>query len=294
MRSALALVRSRRLPLSRDQVMLAMVALNEVFLAIDIYLAHSVSGTIVRNEWIPIVFGPIAGAALLTAGVLAFRNRPLATVIATVVCALSIMVGLLGALFHWQRAILPFGPAGEQVTVGLLVWAPPVVAPLTFALVGVLGFLGVWFEEPIDSGRLRLPGGIHLQLPLSKTRTYRLFIGLGILATLVSSVLDHARTDFANPWLWVPTVTGIFATVVAVALSMTDRPTRADLITYVATMLVLILVGVVGAALHVQADLTSRSLFVPERFIRGAPFLAPLLFANMGTLGLITLLGRDE
>jgi hypothetical protein len=75
---------------------------------------------------------------------------------------------------------------------------------------------------------------------------------------------------------------------------MMPKPTRADLITYVATMLMLILVGAVGAALHIQADLTGRSLFVPERFIRGAPFLAPLLFSNMGVLGLLTLLGAGE
>ena len=35
-----------KLPLSRDQVMLLMMAINEVFLAIDIYLAHNISGTI--------------------------------------------------------------------------------------------------------------------------------------------------------------------------------------------------------------------------------------------------------
>jgi len=294
MRSALALARSRRLPLSRDQLILLMVATNELFRAVDIYLAHSISGGMVPYEWIPIMFGPVASAALLVAGLIAIRNRPSATAVANVVCGLSIVVGLLGAFFHWRRAILPFGPAGEQVTVSLLVWAPPVLAPLMFCLAGVLGFLAAWVEEPSGSGRLRLPGGTSLQAPLTKTRAYQLFVGLGILATLISSVLDHARTNFENPWLWIPTATGIFATFVAVALSTIPKPTRSDLMTYVAAMLVLILVGVVGAALHIQADLTGRSLFVPERFIRGAPFLAPLLFSNMGVLGLTTLLGAGE
>jgi hypothetical protein len=294
MHKALTFFARRRLPLSRDQLMLLMVAANEIFLAIDIYLAHSISGTIVPNEWIPIVFGPIAGTSLLVAGVIAFRYRPLATVIANLVCGVSVVVGLLGSYFHWLRAILPYGPAGEQVSVSLLVWAPPVLAPWTFSLVGVLGLLAAWLEEPADSGRFRLPGGGRLQLPLTKTRAYRLFVGLGILATLISSVLDHARTNFDNPWLWVPTTAGVFATVVAVGLSLVARPTRSDVITYVVTMVVLILVGTVGAVLHVQADLTSRSLFVPERFIRGAPFLAPLLFSNMGVLGLLALLDAHE
>ena len=53
-------------------------------------------------------------------------------------------------------------------------------------------------------------------------------------------------------------------------------------------------VGVVGAVLHVDDNLTTDNLFVTERFIRGAPVLAPLLFANMGTLGLIALLDPSE
>ena len=54
------------------------------------------------------------------------------------------------------------------------------------------------------------------------------------------------------------------------------------------------MVGVVGAGLHILGNLTSQGAVVIERFIRGAPFLAPLLFANVGTLGLIVLLDPTE
>jgi len=289
-----AVRRIRKLPLSRDQLMLLMAAINEVFLGVDIYLAHSISGTIVPKEWIPIIFGPIAGALLLLAGLIALRRRPLATVIATIVFLSSIGVGLLGAYFHLVRAILPSGPAGEQVTINLLVWAPPIVGPLTFALVGVLGMSAAWVEVPPDSGVLALLGGRRIQLPFSKTRAYMFWVGLGTLATVISSVLDHARTNFENPWLWVPTAAGVFGTIVAVTLGTIDRPTRADLISYMAAMLLLIVVGVVGAILHVDANLVAQSTIVPERFIRGAPFLAPLLFCNMGALGFIALLDPAE
>jgi hypothetical protein len=113
---------------------------------------------------------------------------------------------------------------------------------------------------------------------------------MGILATLISSVLDHARTHFSNPWLWIPTVAGILGVLVAVGMGAVDRPTRADVAVYAGTMVALILVGVVGSTLHVLDNLTSMGEIVGERFLRGAPFLAPLLFANMGTLGLIVLL----
>jgi hypothetical protein len=288
------LARVRRLPLSRDQIMLLMAAINEIFLALDIYLAHSISGTIRPNEWIPIIFGPIAGGLLLLAGLVALRWRPLATIIGTLIFLASIVVGLLGAYFHVVRAILPSGPPGQRVTVDLLVWAPPILGPLTFALVGLLGLSAAWVEDPPDSGALLLLGGRRLRLPYSKTRAYFFLVGLGTLATVISSVLDHARTNFENPWLWVPTAAGVFATVVVVALAAVNRPTRADLITYTATMLLLIAVGMLGAALHVGDNLTSRGAFVVERFIRGAPFMAPLLFSNMGALGLIALLDPAE
>jgi hypothetical protein len=284
-------VRRVRIPLSRDQIMLLMAAVNEIFLGVDIYLAHSISGTIVRYEWIPIIFGPIAGVLLLVAGLIALKQRPLATLLATAVLLTSTAVGLLGMYFHLHRATLPDAPAGERLSVTLLAWGPPFLGPLMFALVGLWGISAAWVENPPDSGRLRLFfRGWHLQMPLSKTRAYYLMIGLGILVTTISSVLDHARTGFENHYLWIPTVVGVFATLIAVGLGAVERPSRADLSIYMFAMLLLIMTGLIGAVLHVEDNLTSRGAFVLERFIRGAPFLAPLLFANMGALGLIVML----
>lgn len=283
-----------RLPVTRDQTMLLMAAINELFLGLDIYLAHSISGTIVPNEWIPIVFGPLAGLLLLIAGAIALRNRPLATLLATAVFVVSIGIGLLGAYFHITRAILPTALPGDRVSLDLLVWAPPILGPLTFCLVGLLGLSAAWIEDPPDSGVLHLLGSRRLRMPMSKTRAYLMLVGLGILATLISSVLDHARTGFENPWLWIPTALGTFGTVVAVGLASAQQIRRGDLIVFMLAMLMLMLVGAVGLALHVSVNLTSHGSIVGERFLRGAPFLAPLLYANMGMLGLISLLEPDR
>ena len=287
-------VRRVRIPLSRDQLMLLMMATNLLFLAVDIYLAHMISGTIVPNEWIPIVFGVIGGILLLIAGLIAIKFRTLASIIATLTFAVSIGVGLLGAYFHLVRGILPTAPMGERVSIDLLVWAPPILGPLMFAMVGTLGLSAVWREEPPDSGRLTLWGSTRLQLPYPKTQAYFYIVGMAILATVISSVLDHARTNFSNPWLWIPTIAGIFGTAVAVTLGAINKPTRADLITYFAAMVLLILVGIVGFLLHVNVNLIADGTIVLERFIRGAPFMAPLLFANVGTIGLIALLDPAE
>jgi hypothetical protein len=287
-------VRRLRLPFSRDQFMLLMLATNELLLGLETYIAHLISGTIMPREWIPIIFGPSAGILLLLAGLLALRNRPLAVIIANLVFLASIVVGLLGAYFHLVRAILPSAPIGQEVSVPMLVWAPPILGPLTFALVGLLGISAAWLEDPLDSGTLVITSRWRLRLPYSKTRAYFFIIGMGSLATVISSVLDHARTNFSNPWLWLPTGVGVFASVVSVVLGILDQPRRADLIYYTIAMLLMALVGVTGTILHVQNNLTSEGSVVSERFIRGAPFLAPLLFSDMATLGLLVLLDPRE
>lgn len=292
--TAFPIVKRIRIPVTRDQAMLLMLALNEFLLGLETYLAHSISGTIVTKEWIPIIFGPVAGACLMLAGLVAIRKRTAATIIATLIYLASMVVGLLGMYFHFVRAVLPFAPAGERLSVPLVVWAPPLLGPLTFALVGLMGISAVWMEQPPDSGRLTLLGGRTLHLPFSKTSAFFLMVGLGTLATVTSSVLDHARTNFENPWLWVPTFLGVFGTVVAVVLGFVNKPSRADLLTYVAAMILLILVGLLGVFLHIQHNLAYDNAIVVERFVRGAPFLAPMLFADMGALGLVILLDPNE
>ncbi|MEK7278580.1 MAG: hypothetical protein AAB427_14605, partial [Chloroflexota bacterium] len=235
--------RLRRLPITRDQAMLLMAAVNEIFLGLDTFLAHSISGSIRPYEWIPILFGPTAGVILLLAGLIALRRRPLATVLATLVFTASIVVGGLGAYFHIARAVLPSGPAGQQVVFDLFIWAPPVLGPLAFALVGILGLSAAWIESPPDSGILDMLGGRRWHLPYAKTQAYFYMVSLGTMIALISSALDHARTQFESPWVWAPVSAGVFAVVVAAVMGATDRPTRADLATYTAAMFILILVG---------------------------------------------------
>jgi hypothetical protein len=217
-----------------------------------------------------------------------------ANILGSLVFLSSIIVGLLGSYFHLRRAVLLGAPPGQQISLALLVWAPPVLGPITFALVGILGLSAAWQEDPLFSGRLMLPGGGHLQMPLSKTRAYFFLIGLGALITVISSILDHARSQFANPWVWVPIVVGVFSTTVIILHGIISQPTRSDLITYTAAMGLMILTGMLGSALHINQDIVGLNSIVGERFIRGAPILAPMLFANMGAFGLIILLDPGE
>lgn len=284
-----------RLPLSRDQAILLMAAFNEIMLGVDTYLAHVLNQTIRPREWIPILFGPAAGILLLVAGLLALRRRNLAVGLATAVFLSSMVVGALGAGFHFVRGILPAAPAGQQVTLSLLVWAPPILAPFAFAGVGLLGLSAAWQETEPDSGILNLGGRRRLRLPYSKTQAYFFMVSLGTLVAVVSSAWDHARTGFDNAWLWLPLAVGVFATIVPLgAGAIQGKLNRPELWTYVVAMLLLILTGVVGTYFHVAANLTTEAAIVPERFLRGAPFMSPLLYANMGIIGLLLLLPAEE
>jgi hypothetical protein len=282
------------LPLTRDQLMLLYIATNFIFLALDTYLVHNANQTIRPNEWIPILFSPLAAGLMLVAGIIALRRRFLASTIATLTLMASIVVGLAGAYFHLIRGSLPFAPAGQQVSIELLIWAPPVLGPLMFAVIGVLGISAAWPERPRGSGILILPRQIRLQLPYPKTQAYFYVVGMASLATLISSVLDHARFGLDSPWIWPPVAIGVFGTVAAVMLGALDQPSRADLLTYTAAMVLFILIGVLGAWLHFGANLIAGGTIVQERFLRGAPLLAPMLFSNVGVFGLIVLLEPVE
>jgi hypothetical protein len=183
-------------------------------------------------------------------------------------------------------------PAGERVTLELLIWAPPIFAPLAFALVAVWGISAAWPEDPVDSGILSLPLGIKLQLPYPKSNAYFYIVSMGSLIALVSATLDHARHPWSTQWLWAPVLIGVFAVVVSAGMGMIMKPTRNDVTAYVLSMILLILVGILGAYFHIRADLTSENVIVAERFLRGAPFLSPLLFSNMGFLGLLALIQK--
>ena len=282
-----------RLPQTRDQLMLAMVALNELFLGLEVYLAHGANGTIVADEWLPIYYGVSSGILLILAGLISTRRRTAASVLATATLIGSAAVGFLGVYFHLARAILPSAPAGARLTLNLLVWAPPVLGPLAYALAGLLGISAAWEESPPASGRLVIFGQHAISLPYSKTRAFIFTVGMGTLAALVSSVLDHARAGFAGGWLWYAAAVGVFGTVVPVAFAAMDTPSRVDVAAYAAAMLLLIATGVAGSILHVRADLVFEYTVVIERFLRGAPPLAPLLFSNMGMLGLLALLDSE-
>lgn len=286
-----------KLPIGRDELMLLLVAFNMAAIGIETYLAHLISGSVKPAEAIPVVFGPIAGVVVLIALLVRvlFDRKVLPTLIILSVSAASVVVGTLGAAFHWERGIAPAFFEGSRLRWDWLIHAPPALAPLAFAGIGLMGILAILQETEPGSGRFEFPGVLSVKTPISKTRQLLWLVGLGIAAATISAFVDHARTDFSSFFIWIPVVLGIFGTVVTLLMGMYERHTHSDYFIFFWVMMLMILVGVLGLGFHIDADLPEgpQGGINTERFIRNAPIMAPLLFANMGLLGLITMVGAE-
>lgn len=285
------------LPIPRSDLLLILVAFNEIMVGLESYLAHLISGGIKPMESIPVIFGPTAGVILLIAIYLRLRHNaiPLATLIIIGVAAASIGVGVLGSAFHWQRDLAPTSLPGSRLRWNWLIYGPPALAPLAFAGIGIMTIICALEDTFPETGKLELPGVFKFKTPLKKTNQLFWLVTLGLLAATLSSFMDHGRTDFENIFVWTPVVFGIFGTVVTLLMSLYEKRNNSDYFVFFWTMILMIVVGVLGFGLHVDTNLAEGTgEIVKDRFIRGAPPLAPMLFANMGLLGLITMVGADD
>ena len=152
-------VRKLRIKFTRDQAVLFLTAFMLVLVGVDIYFAHLLDAVIKPFEWIPIIFSPLAGIGMFIAGWISLKHRMQANWIATSILFLCVVVGVLGSYFHLRWTVMPDAPIGQQITMNMLVYGPPLLGPLTFILIAVMGLSGVWEELPVDSGRLVVGNG---------------------------------------------------------------------------------------------------------------------------------------
>ncbi|MCA9884157.1 MAG: hypothetical protein KC708_14335 [Anaerolineae bacterium] len=285
---------SFHLPLNRNDLLLLLVAFTEIGMGVETALAHLISGSIKPGEAIPVVFGPLAGIALIVA--LAMRVRAhKATLPSSMLVILtgmaSVGVGLIGSAFHWSRVLPPTNFANYGLQWDWIIYAPPVVGPLAFTGVGLLAIIALLEDTRPETGKLTLPGIITFNTPLPQTRQFLWLIALGLYAATLSAMLDHARTGFESIFVWIPLVLGVFGSVTTTLMAIYHKHTSSDYFIYFWVMLLMIGVGVIGLGLHINADLPEGVAGLQiERFIRGAPVMAPMLFAIMGSFGLITMI----
>ncbi len=281
---------------SRNMLLLIMVALMEIGLGVETALAHLISGSIKIEESTPVIFGPVAGVLILVALVMRWRtdNNRAATLLVLAVAAASIAVGVIGSALHWARVTPPTDVSLAALRWDWIIFAPPIAGPMAFTGVGILAIIALTEDTRPETGKLTLPGFFTFQTPLSQTRQFFWLIAFGLYAATLSSLLDHGRTDFEQFWTWIPVGVGLFGAVSTTLMALYEKHREADYLIFFWVMILQIGLGILGLALHVNADLPEGADgIVIERFIRGAPVMAPMLFALMGAFGLITMVDAE-
>lgn len=282
------------LPLNRNDLLLLLVAFTEVGLGVETFLAHLISGSIRAGESIPIITGPIFGILLLIALAMRVkqgRSGVRSSLLVIFTGGLSLTVGLIGTAFHWSRAMPPPNFSTYGLSLDWIIYAPPVAAPLSFAGVGILAIIALLEDTKPETGRLTLPGVITFNTPMPQTNQFFWLIAFGLWAATLSAFLDHARTGFENVFVLIPVYLGVFGSVATTIMALYHKIYEADYFWFFWTMVAMLVMGILGVGLHINADLPEggEMAIQIERFIRGAPLMAPMLFAIMGTFGLITM-----
>ena len=250
-------------------------AANFAFLALDIFVAHSVNAFARWEEWIPFVFS-LAAAPLVLLSFLARGVAPggarAARRLGLAVGAAAIAVGVAGLLFHLDSAFF------ERQTLTNLVYTAPFIAPLAFTGLGLL----VVLDRLVDPAGAEWPRWVLL-----------LALG-GFVGNLGLSLADHAQNGFFRKSEWIAVAGAAFA-VGFLASALFAPSDRRFLRACLALMAAEAAVGVAGFLFHLRGNLANPGRTLWERFLYGAPIFAPLLFANLAALAVIaigTLLAR--
>lgn len=187
-----------------------LVAFTAVFagaLAIETLNYHAIA-TITKDRWAMVP--DLSGALLVTAALLVLawpRRNAIALLIVS--SGISIVVGLAGIAFHFASRGVPLASVGSITT-----WLgnPPPLAPLEFAVVGVLGLMAAFWDR---GGPLALAG-----IPTVASACYGLGAILGVVALILA-----AATALA------PATTCVIAALVIGALGYVVEVTRSGRVT---------------------------------------------------------------
>lgn len=231
-------------------------------LAPDIFLAHSINRFHAWAEWVPLVFS-LAAPLFLAPAIWAFATGRLGPwrMLGNITGWISVLIGVVGLILHLKSQFF------QQLTIASLVYAAPFVAPLAYTGIGLLLILNRSMNA--DS---------------REWAQWVVFLALGgFIGNFIISLTDHAQNGFFRRVEWVP----VFASALAVGfllMPLVSRVKRGFLNLCFLVMVIQVLVGLTGFALHVHADWygVGRNLF--EKVIHGSPVFAPLLLPNLALL----------
>jgi hypothetical protein len=248
---------------------------NIAFLALDIFLAHSTNAFAEPAEWVPLGYSLAAPVLLVVAMALGglvpesgpgTGRRRAARGLGLTAGWVAILVGIAGLLLHLESHFF------REQTLKNLVYTAPFAAPLAYTGLGLLLVL----DRMVDDRSVEWARWIIL-----------LALG-GFAGNFVLSLSDHAQNGFfhAAEWIAVVSAAAAVGALTAVLVVYDDRGLRLLTLWVMAAQVV---VGALGFAYHVRANLLKPAGTLWDKFVFGAPAFAPLLFANLAALAVIGL-----
>jgi hypothetical protein len=244
----------------------AFAILNIGFLAVDIFMAHSVNQFRNRAEWIPFVFSVSTPLILIVGLTQRIKRRAVWKALGYLVGWAAIFVGMTGVILHLGSHFF------YDRTLRSLTYSAPFAAPLAYTGLGLL----LVMNRMVDSKTAEWAQWVLL------------FTMGGFFGNFVFSVTDHAQNGFFFSVEWVP----VAASALAVGFLIAPLVLRVSrlFIDLCAALLVLEAgVGLWGFGLHAIGNLRGPSVHAFDNFVYGAPPMAPLLFPNLMILGIIGL-----
>jgi len=236
-------------------------------IAPDIFLAHSVNYFHHRAEYVPLYFS-IAAPVLLAPALwaLAMNRLPVWRGLGNVVGWASVLIGITGMVLHLKSQFF------QQQTLASLVYAAPFAAPLAYTGIGMILIMNRMVAEQEKEWALWI-----------------VFLALGGFAgNFVFSVTDHAQNGFYHSTEWIPVISSALA-VGFLVVPLITQVTPSYLLACTAVMFIQAAVGIIGAILHLHANIHASGPTLFDRMVFGAPVFAPMLFPDLVLLGLIGL-----
>ena len=248
------------LPLLTEKLLLILLALSFLITGVDVAIAHFQNHFIPRYEWIPIIVSPLLFLVTL---LYALSKNKVITLLYKAAMLLGLLIGVVGTLFH------VFGNVNAHASSALdwLMIGIPVLAPIAYAGMSLFGLALI---EGLSENLLRL-------------------IGLGFLVSALTAYLDHASTHFESPFTIIPIISGMFAFMVCWIYATKNDDTDF----FYVVMSVMILVGLLGAYVHVITNLRGTVQFSWWVMFYRTPPLAPLVLSQLGVLGILSALRKE-
>ena len=254
----------------------------------------------------------ILSAALLGAGIWAYKSKKAAQTVLPVVSALTLADAALGFYFHVRG--IQRKPGGWRIPLTNMIMGPPVFAPLLFGISAYLGLVAHYLRREDDSSQANrplptyprhwaahLPGEIthekiNWQQDLREGRFQKHMAAATAIAAFFSGFeawYSHYKNNFRYKMQWTPVVLAP-ALMLSAFTAMKSRKAAHSWLPAMSALA--ITDGAIGFYYHARGVMRRPGglKFPLYNIIYGPPVFAPLLFAACGAVGLLASLLRRE